>query len=157
MTGDSMITEEMRKSIGVESAPTIVEIEKEPIRRFAAAMGNPNPLHYDEEYAKQHGFRSIVAPPGFNPRYFFPIKVGPSEDAGDRIRPRSTRGLNGGGEYELFQPVQAGDVLSITSRISDIYERDGRVGKMLFTVSETVCRNLKGEIVLIIRSTGIRY
>ena len=65
--------------------------------------------------------------------------------------------MNGGNEYELFQPVQAGDVLSITSRIGDMYEREGRVGKMLFTVSETVCRNLKGEIVLIIRSTGIRY
>lgn len=65
--------------------------------------------------------------------------------------------MNGGNEYEFFQPIQAGDILSITSRVSDIYERDGRVGRMVFIVSETVCRNLKGEIVLIIRSTGIRY
>jgi acyl dehydratase len=154
---DSLITEDMRKTIGVESEPTVVEIEKEPIRRFAVAMGNTNPLHYDEEYAKTQGFRSIVAPPGFNPRYFFPIKTGSSEDMGDRIRSRFTRGLNGGNEYELFKPIQAGDILSITSRVSDIYERDGRVGRMVFIVSETVCRDLKDEVVLIIRTTGIRY
>jgi len=157
MNNESVITDEMRKSIGIESEPTIVEIEKEPIRRFAAAMGNPNPLHYDEEYAKQHGFRSIIAPPGFNPLYFFPIKIGESIDTGKEIRSKFSRGLNGGGEYEFFQPIQAGDILSITHRISDIYERDGQVGKMVFIISETICRNLKGETVLIMRNTGIRY
>ncbi len=157
MDNESVITDEMRKSIGIESEPTIVEIEKEPIRRFAAAMGNPNPLYYDEEYAKQHGFRSIVAPPGFNPLYFFPIKTGEPQDEAREIRSKFTHGLNGGGEYEFFQPIQAGDIISITHRTSDIYERDGRMGKMLFIISETVCRNIKGEIVLIIRNTGIRY
>jgi acyl dehydratase len=158
MTNDSIITDEMRKSIGIESEPTIVEIEKEPIRRFAAAMGDTNPLYCDEEYAKKHGYRSIVAPPGYNPLYSFPIKIGqPQEEVGQELRTRFTRGLNGGGEYEFFQPIQAGDILSITHRTSDIYERDGRVGKMVFIVSETICRNQKGEIVFISRNTGIRY
>jgi acyl dehydratase len=158
MENDSVITDDMRKSIGIESEPTIVEIEKEPIRRFAAAMGNTNPLHYDEEYAKQHGFRSIVAPPGFNPLYCFPLKIGqPQEEVGRELRTRFTHGLNGGGEYEFFRPIQAGDILSITHRTSDIYEREGRMGKMVFIVSETICRNIKGEIVFISRNTGIRY
>jgi len=39
MTQGSVITDEMRKAIGVESEPTIVLIEKEPIRRFAEAIG----------------------------------------------------------------------------------------------------------------------
>jgi acyl dehydratase len=157
MGSASVITDEMRKSIGIESEPTIVEIEKEPIRRFAAAMGNPNPLHFDEEYAKKHGFRSIVAPPGFNPLYFFHIKTAEPQEEAREIRSRFTHGLNGGGEYEFFQPIQAGDILSITHRTSDIYERDGRMGKMLFIVSETICRNVKDETVLIMRNTGIRY
>jgi len=157
MGSESVITDEMRKSIGIESEPTIVEIEKEPIRRFAAAMGNPNPLHFDEEYAKKHGFRSIVAPPGFNPLYFFHIKTAEPQEEAREIRSRFTHGLNGGGEYEFFQPIQAGDILSITHRTSDIYERDGRMGKMIFIISETICRNVKGEIVLIMSNTGIRY
>jgi acyl dehydratase len=157
MTDDSLITDEMRKSIGIESEPTIVEIEKEPIRRFAAAMGNTNPLHYDEEYAKRLGFRSIVAPPGYNPSYSFPKKMGESQDTGREIRSKFSRGLNGGSEYEYLQPIQAGDILAITHRTSDIYERDGKVGKMVFIISETICRNLKGEVVYISRNTGIRY
>ncbi|WP_373428133.1 FAS1-like dehydratase domain-containing protein [Neobacillus niacini] len=28
-------------------------------------MGDNNPLYHDEEYAKAHGFESIVAPPTF--------------------------------------------------------------------------------------------
>jgi acyl dehydratase len=134
-----------------------VLIEKEPIRRFAEAIGDPNPLFHDEEYAKKLGYRSIIAPPGFTPSYSFPIKKGRASDTGREIRSIFSRGLNGGGEYEFFQPIQAGDVLSITSRISDIYEREGRMGRMVFIISETLFRNLKGELVRIARHTGIRY
>jgi acyl dehydratase len=155
MTQGSVITDEMRKAIGVESEPTIVLIEKEPIRRFAEAIGDPNPLFHDEEYAKKLGYRSIIAPPGYHPQYSYPIKRG--RIAGMRFRPPFSRNLNGGNEYEFFQPIQAGDVISITNRLGDIYERDGRMGKMLFTISETVFRNQKGEIVLIMRGTGISY
>jgi len=152
-----LVTDEMRKAIGVESEPTIVQVEKEPIRRFAEAIGDSNPLYHDEEYARQRGYRSIIAPPGFIPSYSFPIKKGKPGDEGQSIRSAFSRGLNGGGEYEFFQPIQAGDVLSITSRVADIYERDGRMGRMVFIISETICRDLRGETVLIIRHTGIRY
>jgi acyl dehydratase len=157
MANDSVVTSEMRRAIGVESEPTIVEVEKEPIRRFAEAIGDPNPLYHDEEYARQRGFRSIIAPPGFTPTYSFPIRRGKTPDTGEKIRSAFPRGLNGGGEYEFFQPIQAGDILVITSRISDIYEREGRMGKMVFVISETIVRNLKGETILIQRHTGIRY
>jgi len=157
MANDSVITDEMRREIGVESEPTIAEVEKEPIRRFAEAIGDPNPLYHDEEYAKRHGYRSIIAPPGFMPTYLFSIRRGKAPDTGEKIRSAFTRGLNGGGEYEFFQPIQAGDILVITSRISDIYERDGRMGKMVFVISETICRNPQGQMVLIVRHTGIRY
>ena len=155
MTQGSVITDEMKKAIGVESEPTIVLIEKEPIRRFAEAIGDPNPVYHDEEYAKKLGYRSIITPPGYHPQYSYPIKRGGRE--GPRFRMPFARNLNGGNEYEFFEPIQAGDVLSITNRLGDIYERDGRMGKMLFTISETVFRNQKSETVLIMRGTGISY
>lgn len=157
MANESRITEEMRKAIGVESEPTIVQVEKEPIRRFAEAIGDANPLFSDEDYAKSRGYRSIIAPPGYIPSYSFPTKKGKGADEGRRVRAAFPRGLNGGGEYELFQTIQAGDVLKVSSRISDIYEREGRIGKMVIIISETVYRNLKDETMLIMRHTGIRY
>jgi acyl dehydratase len=159
MTQGSVITEEMKKAIGVESEPTVVLIEKEPIRRFAEAIGDSNPLFNDEEYAKKAGYRSIIAPPGFHPQYSYRIKRGSRRMGADmpRIRSPFSRNLNGGNEYEFFQPIQAGDVISVTNRIGDIYERDGRLGKMLFIISETVYRNQKNEVVFIMRHVGISY
>jgi len=154
MAGDSVITEEMKKLIGVETDPTIVLVEKEPIRRFADAIGDPNPLYHDEEYVRKLGYRSIIAPPAMSVEYGFVIKRGTE---GIRFRPPFSRNLNGGNEFEFLQPIQAGDTISITNKIADLYEREGRLGKMLFIIRETTYRNQKNEVVMKIRHTGISY
>lgn len=154
MAEDSVITDEMRSMIGVESEPSVYEIEKEAIRRWAEAIGDPNPLYRDEEYAKKKGYRSIIAPPGFVAQYAYPVKAGQ-----ERVRFRTpfTRMLNGGNEYEFFKPVQAGDVLTSTSKLAELFEREGRMGKMLFIINETTYKNQDGEVVAIQRGTGISY
>ncbi len=155
MTQDSVITDEMRAAVGVESEPSVYEIEKSAIRRWAESIGDPNPLYRDEEYAKSKGYRSLVAPPGFVAQYAFPVKAG----AGGRRGFQSpfSRNLNGGNEYEFLKPVQAGDTLSATSKLAEIRERDGRMGKMLITTSETTYKNQNGEVVAKARGTGISY
>lgn len=153
MTQGSFITDEIRKLIGVESEPSVYEVEKEPIRRWADAIGDPNPLYHDEEYAKKLGYRSIIAPPSFLDNYEYPIKVGKFIG----FKRSATRNLNGGNEYEFFLPVQAGDVITRTTKYADIYERDGRLGKMLFVITEFTFRNQKGEMLGIGRHIGISY
>ncbi len=154
MAEDSVITDEMKSMIGVESEPSVFEIEKEPIRRWAEAIGDSNPLYHDEEYAKKNGYRSIIAPPGFIAQYAYPVKVGQL-----RVRFSSpfTRMLNGGNEYEFFEPIQAGDVLTATSKLAELFEREGRLGKMLFIINETSFENQNGEVVAKARGTGISY
>ncbi len=154
MAEDSVITDEMRSMIGVESEPSVFEIGKEPIRRWAEAIGDPNPLYRDEEYAKKKGYGSIIAPPGFVAQYAYPVKAGQT-----RIRFRSpfTRRLNGGNEYEFFKPVRAGDVLTATTKLVDIYQRESRMGKMLFSINETTFKNQDGEVVAKARGTDISY
>ena len=46
-----MATEELTKFVGKTIGNSIFEVEKEPIRRFADAVGDQNPLYWDEEYA----------------------------------------------------------------------------------------------------------
>ena len=154
MAEDSVITDEMKSMIGVESEPSVFEIEKEPIRRWAEAIGDLNPLYHDEEYAKKKGYRSIIAPPGFIAQYAYPVKVG---QARVRFSSPFTRMLNGGNEYEFFEPIQAGDVLTATSKLAELFERDGRLGKMLFIINETSFKNQNGEVVAKARGTGISY
>jgi len=154
MAEESAITDEMKAVIGVESEPSVYEIERSAIRRWAEAIGDPNPLYTDEEYAKSKGFRSLVAPPGFMGQYAFPVKAGRSARS---FKSPFTRNLNGGSEYEFFKPIQAGDTITATGKIADIRERKGKMGTMLIVTNETTYKNQDGEVVAKARGTGISY
>jgi len=42
-----------KNAIGRSSPPTLNEVEKGAIRRFAEALGDFNPMYYDEEYEEE--------------------------------------------------------------------------------------------------------
>ena len=156
MMQSSVITDEMRSLIGIESEPSVYEIEREPIRRWAEAIGDSNPLYHDEETARRNRYGGIIAPLGFLGNYAYPVKVGKPPP---QVPSPFWRGLAGGNEYEFFKPVRAGEVLTATTKLVDLYERQGRpgIGRMLFQVMEITHRNQQGEVVAIARHTSIRY
>lgn len=61
-----------RSVIGSKSDVYQFEVEKGAIRKFADAIGDDNPLYHDEEYAKQRGYKSLVAPPTFPATFNIP-------------------------------------------------------------------------------------
>jgi acyl dehydratase len=64
--------------------------------------------------------------------------------------------LHGGQEFEYRKPVYAGDRLTATGRVADVYKKPGkRGGEMTFAVLETEYKNQNGEVVLVARSTLI--
>lgn len=157
MEQDSVITDEMKKMLGVESEPSVFEIEREPIRRWAEAIGDPNPLYHNEEYARKTRFGGMIAPPGFVQQYRFPVRMGA---ALRRVRSPFTMNLNGGDEYEFFKPVRPGDVITAAIKLADLFERQSsnpQIGRMLFQIHETTYKNQNGEVVAIHRGTGISY
>ena len=154
MAEDSVITDEMRSLVGVESEPSLYQIERAPIRRWAESIGDTNPLYRDEEYARKKGYRGLVAPPAFITQYAFPVKSGKSAK---RVSSPYTRNLNGGNEYQFFKTVCAGDVLTATTKLAELYERAGRLGTMLFVIYETTFRDEKNEVVATSRGTSISY
>ena len=160
MTQASIITDTMRDLIGIESEPSIYEIEKAPIRRWAEAIEDPNPLYHDEAYARNCGFEAIIAPPAFLGNYAYPIK-GTGVPPYFILSPESpfSKNLAGGNEYEFFEPVQAGDTITAISKLVDLFERQGRpgIGRMLFQIIETTYRNQKDEVVVRTRRTDILY
>jgi len=145
--------ESVKKTIGIESEPSTFEIEKEPIRRWADAIGDHNPLYHDEEYCKKLGYRSLIAPPSFLTNYDYPL----SPFQAPKYPVLTGRTLNGGNEYECYLPVQAGDKITITIVTSDVYQREGRLGLMTFIMTDYIFRNEKGEKVGIGRHLGIHY
>lgn len=125
-----MIPEEIAKFIGRADAPMILEVEKGAIKKYADAADDRNPLYWDDEYAHNSRYGSIIAPLAF---FGWPVQW---TGAGPFYRPNSVvdlalevivkagypRRLNGGEEYEFMLPIRAGDILIASSGIADIYE-----------------------------------
>src|SRR3954463_13649641 len=96
-----------------------VEVTRNDIRRFAAAIGDNNPLYTDRDAAKAAGYTDVIAPPTFL------ISASTGGGDGGFIRDPDLRldfGMVVHGEetFEFQRPVQAGDVLTMEQRISDI-------------------------------------
>ena len=118
-----------------------VPVTREMIRNFVEALGENNPLYTDEEAAKQGPNGALVAPPSFavtfrNGRHFF------------QHVPRFGRaGFDAGKDLEFVNPLKAGDSVTLSSSVKEIYEKTGRSGTMVFVVVRSTLRNQNGEVV----------
>ncbi|MFC4769000.1 MaoC family dehydratase N-terminal domain-containing protein [Effusibacillus consociatus] len=142
-----MSLELFKPFIGVESNPVKNEVEKGAIRKFADAIGDPNPLYRDEEYAKTTRFGRIVAPPTFSRTFEYGEIVG--------LTFKKEGLIHGEQQFEYYKPIFAGDVLFCSTKLADVYEKEGKLGRMTFLVYEQKGVNESGETVFIARSSAI--
>lgn len=158
MTEGSGIMEELRRFIGVTTAPVINEIERGAIKRYAEAVGDSNPLYSNVEYAKNSKYGDLICPPGF---FGWSKKV--SSGAIEVMAPvfgavfnaGLVRILDGGVEYEFFLPVRAGNTLAWYAKFADVKEREGKAGKMVLLTIEITYVNQNGDLVAKRRQTFI--
>jgi hypothetical protein len=175
------VTDEMRGLIG-RRLETIVSFPIDPsdIRRWALAVHYPEPpppRHWDALSAEAAAWGGIVAPDDFNPFAWMAAKrSGPGPEVTplevDRVLlmagateqllgvppPALTHGLNGGITV-TYGParMRPGDVITDNAAISDYTEREGRLGLMLFTTTDHVWTNQRGDHVKTQHLTYIRY
>jgi len=130
------------------------------IRRYAQAVGDPNPLYYDEEYARASRHGTIVAPPLFCHALAF--EDVPAESLRADGLPAeldvplpTTRAVGGASTFEVGALVRPGDVITVHKVIEDIYRRSGRSGDLIFVVLGTTFTNQNGEVVARERATFV--
>ena len=116
---ESVITQEMRDAIGVESDPVVNEVERGAIIKFAQAIGDESPIYNDEEAARETRYGGIVAPPTF----LRSMRVGSNKVTVQSPYPAN---LDGGSEWEYFEPIRPGDLITVTQYLADVHERHGR-------------------------------
>ncbi len=158
-------------------------VEAGQILFFARALGDPNPIYSDIEYASDTEVGEILAPPTFTEvhhqhmeEYTLRPKIGETwfgsgREPTGRKRSSSTGGgerrssSSGGGgtglhaeqHFEYHAPILAGDVLSWERFQGESWEREGRRGGMLrFRESITEFRNQRGELVVTARAITVR-
>ena len=150
-TPTSFLTEEMRQqAIGLEGPPVTTEIERGAIIKFAQAIGDENPIFNDEEAARKSRYGGLIAPPTFlrsvrTSRRELPFDI------------PFNNGLDGGSDWEYFEPVRPGDQITAVARIADIQERTGRMGVMIITTAVNTYTNQFGQVVATQTTTGIWY
>jgi len=141
----ALLTEEHRRWIGQESAPITVEVSRREIVKYALATEQrlPKYLNGDE------------APPMFVFNLFGALRP-PSELRADGLARGAREGpalplkrvMAGGTELIQVRPIAAGDRLTATSRLTDLYEKSGSQGPLIFSLVSMRVVDARGELVL---------
>jgi len=133
-----------RAHIGRTWPPFEVEIDKSRLRLFAKAIGETRPEYLDEAAARQAGYRSLLAPPTFanclaadDPAGFAYL-----EDLGIPM----ARMLHGEQTLVYHAPLCAGDRVSVSRRVADIYDK--RNGALEFVRFEMTVRRVEDQVLL---------
>ena len=138
-----------RTLLGVEFPSDPVTVEDESILRYCRAAGITAPIHTDQEAARTAGYRGLVAP------------ITMYSSMARRQRPDiklkfGRRQLFSSESIEALIPVCAGDEVTGTIRLKEVYSKTGRSGTMVFVVWEITLANQRGERVAVVQDSYVR-
>ncbi|HTP38048.1 MAG TPA: MaoC family dehydratase N-terminal domain-containing protein [Steroidobacteraceae bacterium] len=154
------IPEAARALIGVKKTRQC-EVTRRDIRRFAQAIGATDRVHYDEDYARTTRHGGIVAPPLFCQSLTYE-DVPPSQLPADGsplelfVPIPAQRAVGGGSEYTIQRLVRAGETITVTSQLKDLYTKQGKSGLLYMVVVETLFADATGAPVAAETATYIK-
>jgi len=125
------------------------------IRRWVQAMDYPNPIHWDEEFARNSRFGAIVAPQSFTV----------AMDYGHGCHPSCVGNVPGthpifaGEEWWFYgTPIRPGDKLTQERTFAGYkVSETSFAGPTMFADGDTVHHNQHGALIARERATSIRY
>ncbi len=138
-----------RSLLGQEHHSGPFLVTEELIREFCDSIGDPNPLYIDEAAAKAAGYRSVIAPPTLCVMFV-------REESRPDISLKFGRMIfNAGQVVRPLTPVLAGDRLTASTCLKEVYPKTGRTGTMVFVVWETIFTNENGERVAEVQDSHV--
>jgi hypothetical protein len=157
MTDEMLDTSDLDQYMGVPIEPGELKdpVSVGDIRRWVQAMHYPNPLHYDERWAADSRYGSIVAPQSFTVATDTSHGCSPAQVG----KIPNSHLIFGGDEWWFFGPrIWPGDHL-VCHRMPYDYRvaHTKFAGPTCFQRGDTLYINQKGERVALQRSTAIRY
>jgi acyl dehydratase len=140
-----------RSVIGKEYAPFTVEVEKRWVRSFAEAIGETNPVYFDESVAKSAGYRSLPAPPTFP--FALIMDCNQSFMLLDELGIDKRRAMHAEQSFVYHTDLCAGDVLTGRQTVVDVYDKKN--GALEFLVTQIRLDNQRSEHVCDLRTTVV--
>jgi len=132
-----------RSAIGTVTVPVTIPVEVGQLRLFARAVGETDPVYTNEAAALSAGFTSLPAPPTF--AFCLNLTAHAAnhpfiEIAGMDMQ----RMLHAEQRFQNHRMIYAGDRITLTTTLSDIYDKKG--GTLEFMVEDTCAVNQNGEL-----------
>jgi len=137
--------------IGKQYPAFTVEVEKRWLRSFAEALGETNPVYFDEAAARSAGYRSLPAPPTFP--FAMIMDANQSFMILDELGIDKRRAMHGEQSFDYHADLCAGDVVTGRQKVVDIYDKKN--GALEFLVTEIRLENQRGEHVCDLRTTVV--
>jgi acyl dehydratase len=129
--------------IGARSKPVVNWIERGAVRRFAEAIGDPQPIYCDEEEALRSRYSGLIAPPTFA------ITLEYGEIEGLTL---PTAGLlHGEQRIEAARPLRVGERIVGEAVLQDVYEKRGGRGLLTFVVIGQTGAAGNGDVIVSLR------
>jgi acyl dehydratase len=121
-------------------------VTAEHVARFAEALGDHNDRYRGS---------AAVAPPTYPIAFMAQAMAGGAETF-QKLELNYATLVHGEQEFEYMRPIRAGETLTLTGRIGDIYEKRSSSGAVLdFVVLETEARDAQAQVVFYSRNVLI--
>lgn len=157
----------------MQNMPWRFPVEAGHIMLFARALGDSNPIYFDEEYARISLCGGVIAPPTFLAAQLhfdpdFSMRPGPGQPWLGSGRnpsglPDGGKGLPGVGSlhaeqhYHYCRPIRPGDVLTRTFIPGTQWGKIGsRGGRLSFSDRHIEWRDQEGDLVATERVVSVR-
>ena len=151
----SLIDDASASRVGTVAATATGEVNRRDWQRWAAAVGDHNPLWFDPVYARAQGYRDIICPPLYLQYAVLGVTAldGLRPDgssgalSGSLAFPRAPRRMAGGESTSFFGPAYHRDEIEMVRTIESIEEKHGRSGQFVLVTWKTVYRNQRDELI----------
>jgi acyl dehydratase len=153
---ESLIPPETAALVGTVIGRQTATVYTKEFQRWAAAVKDRNPLYFDAEHARAHGYADVIAPPMFLQHVALgvadlealrPDGGSAAGSSGVLVFPRCPRRMAGGETTTFHAPVYGGDVISTERRVVSIEQKQGRSGAFVLVTTGTTYTNQRDEVV----------
>ena len=147
----SVLTPDLLANIGKTGPPRTEVVTRRDIRKYAIASGQRQRKYLDGD----------EAPPLYHVALFWDVverdELTPDGVSIDKLLPKFplTRAMAGGLDIQYHGSIRPGDVLVGTRTLTDIYEKEGRSGPLIFYEVVLKVERENGEPVVTEKTTRI--
>lgn len=155
MSQDTLIDAESASRVGAVAASAVGEVNRRDWQRWAAAVGDHNPLWFDADYARANGFRDVTCPPlflqyailGVTPLDALRPDGSSGAVSGGLAFPRAPKRMAGGESFTFHLPAYHRDEVEMVRTIESIVEKRGRSGPFVLVTWRTLYHNQHRELL----------